>query len=56
MVQAARPNDKACIGSRALVWANPTRAQWSEIKKIVDKDMIKRVWQGVSDGNISKGN
>ena len=53
MFQGAGPNDR--IGAQALVWADPIGAQWSEIKKKVDKDIIKSVWQGVSDDNISKG-
>ena len=44
MVQGIGPNDRAHIGAQALVWADPSGAQWSEIKKIMDKDMIKSVW------------
>ena len=53
MVQGARPNDMACIGSCCSSWANPIGAQWKEINKLVDKGMIKS--RGVPNANISKG-
>ena len=43
MVQGVGPNDMARIGARCSTWANPTRVQWSEVNKIVDKDMVKSI-------------
>ena len=55
MVQGAGPNDTARIGARCSAWADPTRAQWKDVNKLVDKDMIKSIWRGVPDDNIAKG-
>ena len=46
MVKGAGPNDRARIGARCSAWVDPTGAQWLDIKKLVDKDMIKSVWRG----------
>lgn len=55
MVQGVGPNDTARIAARCSTWANPTGVQWSEVNKIVDKDMVKSIWRGVPNDNISKG-
>ena len=55
MVQGVGPNDTARIGARCSTWTNPTGVQWSEVNKIVDKDMVKSIWRGVpTNDNISK--
>ena len=55
MVQGVGPNYTARIAARCSRWADPTGVQWTEVNKILDKDMIKSIWRGVPNDNISKG-
>lgn len=55
MVQGVGPNDTARIGACCSTWADPTGVQWKYVNKLVDKDMIKSIWRGVHNDNISKG-
>ena len=55
MASASTINETARIAGRTSRWAPVTGAQYAQVNKDVDKDMVKSVWPGVTDDQIKKG-
>ena len=55
MASASTINETAHIAGRTSRWAPVTGAQYAQVNKDVDKDMVKSVWPGVTDDQIKKG-
>ena len=55
MADALTINETARIAGRTSRWAPVAGAQYAQVNKDVDKDMVKSVWPGVTDDHIKKG-
>ena len=55
MASASTINETARIAGHTSCWAPMTGAQYEQVNKDIDKDMIKSVWPSVTDKHIKKG-